>query len=132
MVGLASGALSSFADGIAVSVGHLTALASTGNLAEYTLGYLDNVVNNLGYRFVQLGHAIANIATLNFSAISEEWNADLQRMIASTHEQQADLDTVLNKSIDGYKKLLEAQMRCAIRRLRRLVWPAPHDCRVSR
>ena len=100
--------LGTFLDGVATTAGHLTALASTGNLAEYTLGYLDEVVDNLGYRFVALGHAIGNLSTLNFAHLASDWARDEASLLANAKTEGADLDAILNRSIESYKKLLAA------------------------
>lgn len=108
LVALSSGPLNSFAAGLTETSGHLTALASTGNLAEYTLGYLDEVVDNLGFRFVALGHAIGNLSTLNFAHLASDWARDEAALLANAKTEGADLDAILNRSIDSYKKLIAA------------------------
>lgn len=108
LVGLASKELGDFSSGVATTASHLTALAATGNLADYMLGYLDEVANNLGYRFVQLGHAIANLAAGDLGNLSKQWAEDGDALLANAKTQGADLDAILNRSIDSYHKLLAA------------------------
>lgn len=109
LTALAADALSRFADGVATTAGHLTALGSSGNLSAYVLGYLDEVVDNLGFRFVALGHAIANLSTLNLAHLASDWARDEAALLANAKAEGADLDKILNGAVDSYKKLIATQ-----------------------
>jgi len=111
LTALAGKTLGDFAEGVATTAGHLTALASTGNLSAYVFGYLDEVVDNLGYRFVALAHAIGNLSTLNFAHLASDWARDEAALLANAKAEGADLDKILNGAIASYKNLIATQER---------------------
>jgi hypothetical protein len=109
LTALAAKTLGDFASGVATSAGHLTALASSGNLSAYVFGYLDEIIDNLGYRFVALAHAIGNLSTLNFAHLASDWARDEAALLENAKTEGADLDKILNGAIDSYKKLIAMQ-----------------------
>ena len=107
LVGLAADPISHFLEGVRETAGNLVAMATAGDLVDYMLQQLDNFANNVAFRIVQLGEALKNLATLNFSGLVDDWAAANERFAVQAKAAMAEQLPALQKAHDAYQDLIQ-------------------------